>query len=44
VAIDPWGAVLAMRDTGAGVVLAQLDAQRIAQVRSQLPALEHRVL
>lgn len=42
--VDPWGVVLAQRDTGAGVVLAQLDATRLAQVRAQLPALEHRVL
>ncbi|AMO23104.1 carbon-nitrogen hydrolase family protein [Ramlibacter solisilvae] len=42
--VDPWGQVLAQRDTGEGVVLAQLDAQRLAGVRRQLPALEHRVL
>jgi nitrilase len=42
--VDPWGAVLGLRDSGAGVVLADLDAQRIAQVRTQLPALDHRVL
>ena len=41
--IDPWGVVLAQRDSGAGVVLAELNAGRIAQVRQQLPALEHRV-
>lgn len=42
--IDPWGEVLAQRDEGAGVVLADLDRERLAQVRAQLPALEHRVL
>jgi deaminated glutathione amidase len=43
--VDPWGQVLAMREeSGAGVVLADLDAARLAQVRTQLPALEHRVL
>jgi nitrilase len=42
--VDPWGVVLAQRDTGAGVVLAELDRERLAQVRRQLPALEHRVL
>jgi len=42
---DPWGAVLAERaDEGAGVVLAELAAARVAQVRTQLPALSHRVL
>jgi nitrilase len=42
--VDPWGQVLAQREEGAGVVMAQIDDARIAQVRAQLPALEHRVL
>jgi predicted amidohydrolase len=43
--IDPWGVLLAQREAdGEGVVVATLDAARLAQVRSQLPALEHRVL
>jgi nitrilase len=43
--VDPWGVVLAQRaEDGAGVVLAELDAGRIAEVRRQLPALSHRVL
>jgi len=40
--IDPWGRVLAVRPEGEGVVLAELDLERIAAVRTQLPALEHR--
>jgi nitrilase len=44
-AIGPWGEVLAVReDDGEGVVVAELDAARIAQVRAQLPALTHRML
>ncbi len=42
--VDPWGEVLAVRPEGEGVVLAELDAARIAEVRSQLPALTHRRL
>ena len=42
--VDPWGGVLAERDSGAGVVFADLEAARLAQVRQQLPALDHRVL
>jgi predicted amidohydrolase len=42
--IDPWGEVLACRDEGEGVVLAEVDPQRIAEVRRQLPALAHRRL
>ncbi len=40
--IDPWGEVMAMRPEGEGVVTAELKRERIVQVRSQLPALEHR--
>lgn len=42
--IDPWGEVLAVLPEGEGVVLAELDPARIAQVRQQLPALAHRKL
>lgn len=42
--VDPWGVVLAQQAEGAGVVLADLDAGRLARLRLQLPALEHRVL
>jgi nitrilase len=43
--VDPWGVVLAQREEeGAGVVFAELAQERLAQVRSQLPALQHRVL
>ena len=40
--VDPWGEVLAVRDEGAGVVWAEIDTARIAEVRRQLPALAHR--
>jgi predicted amidohydrolase len=43
--VDPWGGVLAEHhEDGVGVVTADLDSQRLAQCRSQLPALEHGVL
>jgi nitrilase len=42
--VDPWGEVLGVLPEGEGVVLAELDPARIAAVRQQLPALEHRVL
>jgi nitrilase len=42
--IDPWGEIVAVLDEGEGVVLAEVDAERIAQVRQQLPALQHRRL
>ncbi len=42
--IDPWGDVLAVQAEGEGVVLAELRRERLQQVRTQLPALAHRVL
>jgi nitrilase len=42
--IDPWGEVVARMDKGEGVVVAELDPARIAEVRSNLPALQHRRL
>jgi deaminated glutathione amidase len=42
--IDPWGQILASQAQGPGVVLAELDAARQAQLRRQLPALMHRRL
>ncbi|THF62282.1 carbon-nitrogen hydrolase family protein [Pseudothauera nasutitermitis] len=41
---DPWGEVLACRAEGPGVVVAELDPERIAAVRESLPALRHRRL
>jgi deaminated glutathione amidase len=35
---------VACRDEGEGVVLADIDRERIAEVRRQLPALAHRRL
>ncbi len=40
----PWGEVLACRPEGPGLVVAELDPSRLAQVRQQLPANEHRRL
>ncbi len=42
--VDPWGEVLAVLPEGEGVVIAELDPERIAALRRQLPALEHRRL
>lgn len=42
--VDPWGEVLAVLPEGEGVVVADADPARLAQVRQQLPALAHRKL
>jgi predicted amidohydrolase len=41
--VDPWGTVLAEQvGSGPGVALADLDRERLRQVRSDLPVLAHR--
>ena len=42
--VDPWGDVVAELAEGEGVVLAEVDADRLADVRTRLPALAHRRL
>jgi nitrilase len=42
--IDPWGGVVALQAEGAGVVVGDIDLERIAGCRASLPALAHRVL
>ena len=39
--VDPWGEILDRKLKGPGVVIADLDHQRIAEVRESLPALAH---
>jgi nitrilase len=42
--IDPWGEILARMDKGEGVILADFDPQQLADIRTRLPALQHRIL
>lgn len=42
--IDPWGEVLDRLPKGPGVVIGEIDHDRIAEVRTSLPALQHRVM
>ena len=42
--VDPWGVVAHERAEGEGVDVADLDYAQLARCRSQLPALEHRVV
>ena len=41
---DPWGQVLACASDGEGLAVAELDFERLEDVRSRLPALTHRRL
>jgi predicted amidohydrolase len=40
--VDPWGVVLARREQGVGLCVADLDLGRLDEVRGQIPSLEHR--
>jgi deaminated glutathione amidase len=40
--VDPWGAIVAQHADGLGLVIGDIDPERIADVRSRLPALTHR--
>jgi len=42
--IDPWGTVVAQAPDTVGVVLADLDLDRVAQIRAELPSLANRRL
>ncbi len=40
--IDPWGEILAEASADEpGVIIAEISAERVAEVRSQIPVLEH---
>jgi deaminated glutathione amidase len=42
--IDPWGTVLAQAPDTVGIVTADLDLERLEQIRSELPSLANRRL
>ncbi len=41
VVIDPWGEIVAVRKKGQGIVMAEIDLDRVRRVRTGLPALDH---
>jgi predicted amidohydrolase len=41
--LDPWGMVLEDAGTEVGVAIAEINPARVAQVRQQMPSLQHRV-
>lgn len=42
--VDPWGEVKAVLPEGEGIVIGDIDAVHLQQVRASLPALKHRKL
>ena len=41
--IDPWGTIIADAGEKPGVAVAEIDPDRLFQVRQQMPSLQHRV-
>lgn len=41
--VDPWGVILADAGDKPGVAIAEINPERLEQVRRQMPSLEHRV-
>jgi nitrilase len=42
--IEPWGKILAQKQEGAGIITADIDLQRLQQLRKHFPCVEHHVL
>jgi deaminated glutathione amidase len=42
--VDPWGTVLAQAPDAVGIVTAELDLERLAKIRTELPSLANRRL
>lgn len=42
--VDPWGHVTAMAPDGPGLALAEIDLERVAEVRRAMPVADHRRL
>lgn len=40
--VDPWGEILAQLPTGEGLVLGKMEPERLREIRTNLPALNHR--
>jgi len=41
VILDPWGTVLAQQTTQCGIVCTRLDKQKLVQIRTDMPILQH---
>ncbi len=39
--VEPWGKVIAEKKAGIGLVMADIDLQRLYQIREQFPCIEH---
>ncbi|KGP64181.1 apolipoprotein acyltransferase [Legionella norrlandica] len=42
--VEPWGKMLAQKQENQGIIFADIDLQRLQQLRKQFPCVEHHVL
>ena len=42
--VEPWGKVVAQQENGVGMLTADIDLQRLQQLRRQFPCNDHHVL
>nr|UQM69618.1 nitrilase [Legionella moravica] len=42
--IEPWGKILSQKQVGAGMITADIDLQRLEQLRRHFPCVDHHVL
>ena len=42
--IDPWGEILSLKESGVGLIYADLNTERVRSVRKQIPMKNHRKL
>lgn len=42
--VEPWGKVIVQKEAGAGLVTADIDLQRLQQLRRHFPCVDHHVL
>ncbi len=42
--VSPWGEIIAQHAEGEGIVIGEIDGNYLATIRTQLPALQHRLL
>lgn len=39
--VGPWGEMIASLDTGAGLIIGEIDLNKLKLIRKQFPCLEH---
>ncbi len=39
--VDPWGTILARLTKGSGVIISEVDSERIERIRASFPTIDH---